>query len=207
MKNFNKKGFTLVEIVVVIAIIGVLAAILVPILVGYTLRSQVVSANSTANNVKKVINNFLTEAEAARYGMKIAQGCVCQGEIVVMNGTWTFTISDHTLFKNSSYVSWDGSGFCTTGNTDHVAGDSAEDTLLKHIAATLPELEHAYIRFNLNAGVCNALYMTTETPVAVTMLPFDDDGWSAEFYSWDTVNQGVCVEGFVVGTSPELTFG
>ena len=82
-----------------------------------------------------------------------------------------------------------------------------KDTLLKRIAASLPEVEDAYIRFNLKAGTCNALYMTTETSIAVTMLPFDADGWSADYYVWDTVNQGVCTEGFVVGTSPELKFG
>ncbi len=207
MKKFNRKGFTLVEVIVVIAIIAVLASILVPILVGYTLRSQVISADSTATNVRKAINNFLTEAEGARYGMKVAQTSVCEGEIVVLNGTWTFTISDHSVFNSNNNVSWDGSGYCTAGNTDHAAGDSAEDTLLKKIAASLPEVEQAYIRFNLKAGTCNALYMTTETSIAVTMLPFNDNGWSADYYGWDTVNQGVCAEGFVVGTSPELTFG
>lgn len=207
MKKFNRKAFTLVEIIVVLAIIGVLAAIIVPILVGYTLRSQVISADSTATDVRKTVNNFLTEAEGARYGMKVSQTSVCEGEIVVLNGVWTFTVTDHTVFNKNNYVSWDGSGYCTAGNTDHAAGDSAEDTLLKRIAASLPEVEDAYIRFNLKAGTCNALYMTTETAIAVTMLPFDADGWSADYYEWDTVNQGVCTEGFVVGTSPELKFG
>lgn len=44
----KKKGFTIVELVVVMAVIGVLAAILVPVLLGVTIRANIGSANSTA---------------------------------------------------------------------------------------------------------------------------------------------------------------
>ena len=40
----KKKGFTIVELVVVIAILGVLAAILIPTLLGITIRANVGSA-------------------------------------------------------------------------------------------------------------------------------------------------------------------
>ena len=37
----KKKGFTIVELVVVMAVIGVLAAILVPVLLGVTIRANI----------------------------------------------------------------------------------------------------------------------------------------------------------------------
>lgn len=63
MKNSNKKGFTLVELVVVIAIIGVLAAILVPSMMGYVKKARLKTANGNAKTGYNAAADYFTEQE------------------------------------------------------------------------------------------------------------------------------------------------
>jgi len=66
LRGNNSKGFTLIELMIVIAIIGVLAAIAIPNFIAYRNKSYCNSAESDANNVAAAISDYFSIPEHTR---------------------------------------------------------------------------------------------------------------------------------------------
>ena len=113
-KKTNKKGFTLIELIVVIAILAVLAMILVPSLTGYIGKSKqsVANANARTCYTAGAAAQANIEAGVAEATFE-AEWKSLMGEIT---GTCAFYTDDtkgtevNDASKTIGYVTWTGNG-------------------------------------------------------------------------------------------------
>ena len=131
MKSIQK-GFTLIELMIVVAIIGILAAVALPAYQDYTVRAKVSEVILAASSGKNAIAEYAglysaiapnasvdlaTNFSATKYVSALAWDgtritATAQGEAKITGSTITLT---PTLSGNSTTVNWACSG--TIGNS------------------------------------------------------------------------------------------
>ena len=141
----KKKGFTLIELIVVIAIIGVLALILVPAMVGYIRSAKIRTADEAATNVKNGVNACL--ADVLLYSKLAGSG-------------WE-------NFDGRQYqANKDGSGWSSNSDLVFTKGDgnynNLEDALHDFVIEFFPDFELTEGSAYIDKGVCTAVVLTVD---------------------------------------------
>jgi type IV pilus assembly protein PilA len=115
MKNIQRKiqkGFTLIELMIVVAIIGILAAVAIPAYGDYTARAQVSEAFVLMDGVKSPLTELYANSSVFQLGVSLFQIGGASGVSAITSGKYvglmhipTNTTSIQSDFKNTGVSS------------------------------------------------------------------------------------------------------
>lgn len=187
--------------IVVIAIIGILAAIIIPMVMGYIKTAKITSADNTAASIRKNIINTNSDLET--------RGCVLKGDgiiiftSIVQNGgaVSTFNISD-TPTQTQADVDKQISVSGKKSDSDEWELADVTAAWKESLEKNLREIQSGYGIIVIKNGVCAQVAYSTE--------PFGDGDndipiseVTGTTFSGDNCDEGI-YKGIIIGTNPKV---
>ena len=196
-KAASKKGFTLIELVVVVAIIGVLAGLLVPTMFDAVTNSRIASAQQTAKVIRDRSAEFFTKMDTQ---MHTHVGEVQKVVITVDNGTWSMT--------GGSAADWvDGvNHWNTLPGVSNPGNDPRQNTeLLSSLAVSAQSIGTAYIEMYVEYAHVVGVSVIEGASAPAGTMPAAQDFADRTFGYGGGDRAGIMQDGTVIGTAPILS--
>lgn len=196
-KAASKKGFTLIELVVVVAIIGVLAGLLVPTMIDAVTNSRIASAQQTAKVIRDRSAEFFTKMDTQ---MHTHVGEVQKVVITVDNGTWSMT--------GGSAADWvDGvNHWNTLPGVSDPGNDPRQNTeLLSSLAVSAQSIGTAYIEMYVEYAHVVGVSVIEGASAPAGTMPAAQDFADRTFGYGGGDRAGRMQDGTVIGTAPILS--
>ena len=155
-KTKQQQGFTLIELMIVVAIIGILAAIAIPAFIEYMNKGKKTEANTQLNNMYTKINTYWIQHSVMPHKgteMPAVGGSQC------VAGTEKLAKKSESLWRTAG---WGNTAGITTGMDFHIDDDTLYSYQYDNVAGTQVSIANAKAIGDFN---CDGTTTTVELDV------------------------------------------